>query len=51
MAIGVETLTIDSECPLEKELNELIHSNLTIVLHLNINQVDSHHSYSSCLLI
>ena len=32
VAIGVETLRIDSECSLEKEFIELIHKNPRIVI-------------------
>ena len=41
VAIGVETINIDSECSLEKEFTELIHMNLWMVLYLTANQVDS----------
>ena len=44
VAIGVETLRIDSVCSLEKELTEFIHMNLLIVLYVTINQVDLCHS-------
>ena len=37
VAIGVETPTIDSGCPLEKEFTELILLNLRMVLYLTIN--------------
>ena len=43
IAIGVETLRIDSGCSLEKELIELIHMNPLMVLDLTINQVYSCH--------
>ena len=43
VAIGVETLRIDSECSLEKEFTELICTNLLMVLYLTVNQVDSCH--------
>ena len=43
IAIGVETLRIDSGCSLEKELTELIHMNPLMVLYLTFNQVDSCH--------
>ena len=43
IAIGVETLRIDSGCSLEKEFIELICMNPWIVLYLTINQVDSCH--------
>ena len=43
IAIGVETLRIDSGCSLEKEFNELIRMNPRIVLYLTVNQVDSYH--------
>ena len=43
IAIGVETLRIDSRCSLEKEFTELIRLNPLIVLYLTINQVDSCH--------
>ena len=43
IAIGVETLRIDSECSLEKEFTELIRMNPWIVLYLTINQVDLCH--------
>ena len=44
VAINVETLRIDSGCSLEKELNELIHINLSMVSYQILNQVDSCHS-------
>ena len=43
IAIGVETLRIDSGCSLEKEFIELIHMNPLMVLYLTVNQVDSCH--------
>ena len=43
IAIGVETLRIDSGCSLEKEFNELIRMNPWMVLYLTVNQVDSCH--------
>ena len=43
VAIGVETLKIDSGCSLEKEFIELICMNSWMVLYLTINQVDSCH--------
>ena len=43
VAIGVETLRIDSGYSLEKELTELICINLLMVLYLTANQVDSCH--------
>ena len=43
IAIGVETLRIDSECSLEKEFTELICMNPWMVLYLIFNQVDSCH--------
>ena len=41
IAIGVETLRIDSGCSLEKEFTELILINSGMVLYLTVNQVDS----------
>ena len=41
IAIGVETLRIDSGYSLEKEFTELIHMNPLMVLYLTVNQVDS----------
>ena len=43
IAIGVETLRIDSGCSLEKEFTKLIRMNPFMVLYLNFNQVDSYH--------
>ena len=43
VAIGVETLRIDSGCSLEKEFTELIRMNPSIVLCQIVNQVDSCH--------
>ena len=43
IAIGVETLRIDSECYLEKEFTELIRMNPSMALYLIVNQVDSCH--------
>ena len=43
IAIGVETLRIDSGCSLEKEFIELICMNPLMVIYLIINQVDSCH--------
>ena len=43
LAMGMETLRIDSGCSLEKEFTELIHMNLWMVLYLTVNQVDSCH--------
>ena len=43
MAIGVETLRIDSECSLEKDFIELIHMNPWMVIIPNVNQVYSCH--------
>ena len=43
IAIGVETLRIDSECSLGKEFTELIRMNPWMVLYLTVNQVDSCH--------
>ena len=40
IAIGVETLRIDSRCSLEKEFIELIRMNPLMVLYLTVNQVD-----------
>ena len=37
VAIGVETLRIDSGCSLEKEFTELIRKIPLMVLHLTIN--------------
>ena len=44
IAIGVETLRIDSGCSLEKEFTELIRMNPLMILYLTVNQVDSCHS-------
>ena len=44
IAIGVETLRINSGCSLEKEFTELIRMNPLMVLYLTVNQVDSCHS-------
>ena len=43
IAIGVETLRIDSGCSLEKEFTELIRMNPLMVIYLTVNQVDSCH--------
>ena len=43
IAIGVETLRIDSGCSLEKEFTELIRMNPLMVLYLSVNHVDSCH--------
>ena len=43
IAIGVETLRIDSGCSLEKDFTELIRMNPCMVLYLTVNQVDSCH--------
>ena len=43
IAIGVETLRIDSGCSLEKEFTELICMNPEMVLYLTVNHVDSCH--------
>ena len=43
IAIDVETLMIDSGCPLEKEFTKLIRMNHSMVLYLTVNQVDSCH--------
>ena len=43
IAIGLETLRIDSGCSLEKEFIELIRMNPCMVLYLTVNQVDSCH--------
>ena len=43
IAIGVETLRIDSGCSLEKEFIDLIRMNPWMVLYLTVNQVDSCH--------
>ena len=39
IAIGVETLRIDSGCSLEKEFTELIRMNPLRVLYLTVNQL------------
>ena len=43
VAIGVETLRIDSGCSLEKDFTKLIHMNPWMVLYLTFNRVDSCH--------
>ena len=43
IAIGVETLRIDSGYSLEKEFAELIRMNPLMVLYPTVNQVDSCH--------
>ena len=43
MAIGVETLRIDSGCLLEKEFIKLIRMNPWMISHLIINHIDSYH--------
>ena len=43
MAIGIETLRIESECFVEIEFSELIRMNPLMLLYLTINQVDSCH--------
>ena len=43
IAIGVETLRIDSGCSLEKEFTELIRMNPLMVIYLIVNLVDSCH--------
>ena len=43
IAIGVETLRIDSGFSLEKEFTELICMNPRMVLYITVNQVDSCH--------
>ena len=43
IAIGVETIRIDSGFSLKKEFTELIRMNPRMVLYLTINQVDSCH--------
>ena len=40
IAIGVETLRIDSGCSFEKEFTELIRMNPWMVIYLIVNQVD-----------
>ena len=45
VAIGVETLRIDSRCSFEKEFTELIRMNHLIVLYPTVNQVYSCHGY------
>ena len=42
IAIVVE-IRIDSGCSLEKEFTELIRTNPSMELYLNVNQVDSCH--------
>ena len=41
IAIGVETLSIDSGYSLEKEFTKLICVNSSMLLYLTVNQVDS----------
>ena len=41
VAIGVETIKIDSGCSLQKDFTELIRMNPSTVLYQIINQVDS----------
>ena len=43
IAIGVETLRIDSGCSLGKEFTEFICMNPLMLLYLIVNQVDSCH--------
>ena len=43
IAIGVETLKMDSGYSLEKEFTELIRMNPWMVLYLTVNHVDSYH--------
>ena len=43
IAIGVETLRIDSGCSLEKEFTELIRMNPLMIIYLIVNQVDTCH--------
>ena len=43
IAIGVETVKIDSGCSLEKEFTKLIRMNSSMVLYLIVNHVDSCH--------
>ena len=43
MAIGAETLRIDSGCSLEKEFTELIRMNPWMILCQIVNQVNSCH--------
>ena len=45
LAIGVETIRIDSVCSLEKDFTELICMNPLMVLYLTVNQLDSCHGY------
>ena len=45
VAIGVETVQIDSRCSLEKEFTKLICMNPWIVLYLIINEVDVCHGF------
>ena len=42
IAIGVETLMIDSWCSLEKEFTKLMCMNPGIVLYITVNQVENH---------
>ena len=37
VAIGVDILRINSRCSLQKELIELIHINLLVILYLTVN--------------
>ena len=43
IAISVKTLRIDSRSSLDKEFIKLIGMNLSMVLFLTVNQVDSCH--------
>ena len=43
VAIGVQTLGLNSGCSLEKEFTELIRMNPSMVLNMSVNQVDSCH--------
>ena len=43
IAIGMETLRIDSGCSLEKEFTKLIRMNPLMLLYLIVNEVDSCH--------
>ena len=43
VAIGVETLRINSMCSLEKDFTGLFPMNHLMVLYPTINQVDSYH--------
>ena len=45
IAIGVETLRIDSGCSLDKEFIELIRMNPWMVFYLTVNKVDSCHGH------